>query len=204
MTGARGMIGIPYLSSLIWVGTFLFVIVLVTRNLLNSSHGRAMISVREDELAAKAMGIDVAQQKMLTFVIGSLFAGIAGALYAHINGFLHPSNFNFIKSFDPMIVIVFGGLGSISGTLFASFAWILVLEGFLRDILPSGFSWRYVVYRCCSVDDAAPAIRLLGDRIPFIKAELPKLKEGRRTSPSCGSPAEGDCERRQMLKMKNC
>jgi branched-chain amino acid transport system permease protein len=197
MKGARGMIGIPYLSSWIWVGAFLFVVVLITRNLLNSSHGRAIISVREDELAAKAMGIDVAQQKMLTFVIGSLFAGIAGALYAHINGFLHPSNFNFIKSFDPMIVIVFGGLGSISGTLFASFAWILVLEGFLRDILPSGFeSWRYVVYPLLLLLMMLlrPSGLLGGFEFPFIKAVLPPLKKKTASVPPqpAASPVEGD------------
>jgi branched-chain amino acid transport system permease protein len=197
MKGARGMIGIPYLSSWVWVGTILFVVVLVSRNLINSSHGRAMISVREDELAAKAMGIDVAGQKMLTFVIGSLFAGVAGALYAHINGFLHPSNFNFIKSFDPMIVIVFGGLGSISGTLFASFAWVLVLEGFLRDILPSGFeSWRYVVYPLLLLLMMLlrPSGLLGGFEFPFIKAELPPLKKKKAAAPSqpSATPVEGD------------
>lgn len=180
MKGARGMIGIPYLSSWVWIGIVLTIIVIVTRNLLNSSYGRAIISVREDELASKAMGIDVAQQKMLTFVLGSLFAGAAGALYAHINGFLHPSNFNFIKSFDPMIVIVFGGLGSVSGTLVASFAWILVLEGFLRDILPTGFeSWRYVVYPILLLLMMLlrPSGLLGGFEFPFIKAILPPLKK---------------------------
>jgi branched-chain amino acid transport system permease protein len=93
------------------------------------------------------MGVDIASQKTLTFVIGSLFAGLAGGLYAHINGFLHPNTFNFIKSFDPMIIIVFGGLGSITGTVVASFTWALVLEGFLRIFLPEGFeTWRFVVY----------------------------------------------------------
>lgn len=180
MKGARGMISIPYMSSWLWVGFFLLIILIVTRNLLNSSHGRAIISVREDELAAKAMGIDVTGQKLLTFVIGSLFAGVAGALYAHIDGFLHPSNFNFIKSFDPMIIIVFGGLGSLSGTVVASFGWILVLEGFLRDILPAGFeSWRYVVYPILLILMMLlrPSGLLGGFEFPFIKAILPPLKK---------------------------
>ncbi|MGB9521557.1 MAG: branched-chain amino acid ABC transporter permease, partial [Anaerolineales bacterium] len=100
-----------------------------------------------DEIAAKAMGINVAQQKTITFVLGSFFAGLAGALYAHVNGFLHPNTFNFIKSFDPMIIIVFGGLGSVSGTVVAAFTWALVLEGLLRLVLPQGFeTWRFVVY----------------------------------------------------------
>jgi len=179
MKGARGMVGIPRLTSWFWVFLFLFVVVVVTRNLLRSSYGRAIISIREDEIAAKAMGIDVAHYKNLTFVIGSLFAGLAGALYAHINGFLSPNTFNFIRSFDPMIIIVFGGLGSITGTLAASFTWALVLEGFLRLWLPEGFeTWRYVVY---------PILLLLlmllkpkglfGDyEIPFLRDQLPPLE----------------------------
>ncbi len=147
MKGARGMVGIPKTTSWLWVALFLIVVIIVIRNLLHSSHGRAIISVREDEIAAKAMGIDVGQQKTIAFVLGSFLAGLAGGLYAHINGFLHPNTFNFIKSFDPMIIVVFGGLGSVSGTIVAAFTWALVLEGFLRILLPTGFeTWRFVVY----------------------------------------------------------
>jgi branched-chain amino acid transport system permease protein len=178
MKGARGMIGIPKLTSWFWVFFFLILAVIITRNLLHSSYGRAIVSVREDEIAAKAMGIDIAHYKNLTFVLGSYFAGLAGALYAHINGFLHPNEFNFIKSFDPMIIVVFGGLGSVTGTIGASFAWALILEGFLRLWLPQGFeTWRFVVY---------PLLLLLvmllkpkglfGDfEIPFLRQILPPL-----------------------------
>jgi branched-chain amino acid transport system permease protein len=172
------MIGIPKLSSWFWIFFFLFLVVIITRNLLHSSYGRAIVSVREDEVAAKAMGIDVAHYKTLTFVLGSYFAGVAGALYAHINGFLHPNEFNFIKSFDPMIIVVFGGLGSVTGTVGAAFAWALILEGFLRLLLPQGFeTWRFVVY---------PLLLLLvmllkpqglfgGFEVPFLRQELPSL-----------------------------
>jgi branched-chain amino acid transport system permease protein len=178
MKGARGMIGIPKLTSWFWVFFFLLLVVIITRNLLHSSYGRAIVSVREDEIAAKAMGIDIAHYKTLTFVLGSYFAGLAGALYAHINGFLHPNEFNFIKSFDPMIIVVFGGLGSVTGTIGASFAWALILEGFLRLWLPQGFeTWRFVVY---------PLLLLLvmllkpkglfGDfEMPFLRQSLPSL-----------------------------
>ncbi len=86
--------------------------------------------------------------KILAFVIGSLFAGLAGALYAHINGFLHPNTFNFIKSFDPMIIIVFGGLGSMTGTVvgrlrLGAAAGRRAAPGPAR----TGFeTWRFVVY----------------------------------------------------------
>lgn len=178
MKGARGMIGIPKITTWFWAFLFLFLVVLVMRNLLHSSYGRAIISIREDEIAAKAMGIDVGNYKTMAFVLGSLFAGIGGAIYAHINGFLHPNTFNFIKSFDPMIIIVLGGLGSITGTIITSFVWVLLLEGVLRLILPEGFeTWRYVVY---------PIILLLvmllrpkgvfGDyELPFLRQLLPPM-----------------------------
>jgi len=180
MKGARGMIGIPKLTTWFWVFLMLVIVVVIMRNILHSSYGRAIIAVREDEIAGKAMGVDVAEYKILSFVIGSLFAGLAGGLYAHVNGFLHPSSFNFIKSFDPMIIIVLGGLGSMTGTLVASFAWALLLEGVLRLILPQGFElWRFVVY---------PVLLLLimllksnglfGDyEMPFLRQIIPPLQK---------------------------
>jgi branched-chain amino acid transport system permease protein len=180
MKGARGMVDIPKMTTWLWVSIFLLVVVIITRNLLHSSHGRAMVSVREDEIAAKAMGIDVAQQKTLTFVLGSLFAGLAGALYAHVNGFLHPTNFDFLKSFDPMIIVVFGGLGSITGTVFASFAWALVLEGVLRKWLPQGFeTWRYVVYPLLLIIMMLlrPKGLFGGFELPFLRQVLPSLRK---------------------------
>jgi branched-chain amino acid transport system permease protein len=177
MKGARGMVGIPNVTSLFWVFFFLVLVVVVIRNLLRSSFGRAIISVREDEIAAKAMGIDVAEYKIIAFVLGSFLAGLAGGLYAHVNGFLHPDTFNFIKSFDPMIVIVFGGLGSITGTVFAAFAWALVLEGVLRLFLPSGFeTWRFVVYPLLLLITMLLRPKgIFGDyEIPFLRQVMPK------------------------------
>jgi branched-chain amino acid transport system permease protein len=180
MKGARGMVGIPKITTWAWIFFFLLLIVVLTRNLLHSSYGRAIISVREDEIAAKAMGIDVAHYKTLTFVIGSLFAGLAGGLYAHIIGFLHPNTFNFIKSFDPMIIIVMGGLGSVTGTLAAAFTLYLVLEGGLRLWLPDGFeTWRYVIYPVLLLLTMLLRSKgLFGDyEIPFLRMDIPRLSE---------------------------
>ena len=173
MKGARGMIGIPKVSTWFWAFLFLFLVVLIMRNLLHSSYGRAIVSVREDEIAAKAMGIDVGNYKTLAFVLGSMFAGVGGAIYAHINGFLHPNTFNFIKSFDPMIIIVLGGLGSMTGTLVTSFVWIIVLEGLLRIYLPNGFeTWRYVAYPIILL-----LVMLLRPKGLFGDYELPYLRQ---------------------------
>jgi len=146
MKGSRGMVGIPPLTTWLWAFLFLILALVVMRNVIYSTVGRAMVSVREDEIAAKAMGIDTVRYKTLAFVIGSFYAGLAGGLYAHLYAFLHPSTFNFLKSFDIWIIVVFGGVGSITGTVIATFGWAALLEG-LRIFLPSGTeTWRFVVY----------------------------------------------------------
>jgi branched-chain amino acid transport system permease protein len=150
MKGGRGMIGIPKLTNWFWAFFFLMVVIVIMRNLIRSSTGRAIMAVREDETAAKAMGIDVANTKLLTFVIGSLFAGLGGGVYAHYIGFLSPNTFSFIAGFNPLIIIVFGGLGSMSGTIAAAFGWTFFLEGLLRVLLgqmgTEAPTWRFVLY----------------------------------------------------------
>jgi len=150
MKGGRGMIGIPKLTNWFWAFVFLVAVIVVMRNLMHSTTGRAIMSVREDETAAKVMGIDVANNKLLAFVVGSLFAGIGGGVYAHFIGFLSPGTFDFLVGFNPLIIVVFGGLGSMTGTITASFGWIFVLEGLLRVILgqlgTDAPTWRFVLY----------------------------------------------------------
>jgi branched-chain amino acid transport system permease protein len=150
MKGGRGMIGIPKLTTWFWAFFFLVAVVVIMRNLIHSTTGRAVLSVREDETAAKVMGIDVAGHKLLAFVVGSFFAGIGGGVYAHFIGFLSPGTFDFLVGFNPLIIVVFGGLGSMSGTLAASFGWIFFLEGLLRVILgqlgTEAPTWRFVLY----------------------------------------------------------
>ncbi len=150
MKGGRGMIGIPKLTSWFWTFFFLMLVIVLMRNLIRSSTGRAILSVREDETAARAMGIDVASTKLLSFVAGSFFAGIGGGVYAHFIGFLSPGTFDFLVSFNPLIIVVFGGLGSMTGSLVASFGWIYFLEGLLRVLLgqmgTEAPTWRFVLY----------------------------------------------------------
>ena len=150
MKGGRGMLGIPKLTTWFWTFAFLLAIIVVMRNLIHSSTGRTILSVREDETAAKVMGIDVANNKLMAFVIGSFFAGIGGGVYAHFIGFLSPGTFDFLIGFNPLIIVVFGGLGSMTGTLTASFGWIFFLEGLLRVVLgqlgTEAPTWRFVLY----------------------------------------------------------
>ena len=150
MKGGRGMIGIPKVTTWFWAFLFMLLVIIIMRNVIRSSTGRAIMSVREDETAAIAMGIDVADTKLLSFVIGSLFAGIGGAVYAHYIGFLSPGTFDFLVGFNPLIVVVFGGLGSMSGTIAAAFGWTFFLEGMLRVVLgylgTEAPTWRFVLY----------------------------------------------------------
>lgn len=150
MKGGRGMIGIPKLTTWFWAFLFLLVVIVIMRNLIHSSTGRAIMSVREDETAARAMGIDVAFYKLFAFVVGSFFAGLGGGVYAHYIGFLSPGTFDFLVGFNPLIIVVFGGLGSMTGTIAASFGWIFFLEGLLRVLLSQlgteAPTWRYVLY----------------------------------------------------------
>jgi branched-chain amino acid transport system permease protein len=146
MGGSRGMGSIPRLTSFLWVFPLALLAVVVMRNIVFSGVGRALISVREDELAAEAVGINSTRYKTLGFVVGCMFAGAAGGLYAHLYAFLHPSNFDFLKSIDVLLIVVLGGLGSISGTIVAAVAWTFLLEG-LRLALPaSAQDWRWVIY----------------------------------------------------------
>ena len=144
------MIGIPQLTNWFWAFAFLLLVIVIMRNVVHSSTGRAIMSVREDETASKAMGINVANYKLLAFVVGSLFAGIGGGVYAHYIGFLSPGTFDFLSGFNPLIIIVFGGLGSMTGTVVAAFGWTFFLEGLLRVLLgqlgTEAPTWRYVLY----------------------------------------------------------
>ncbi len=136
--GARGMTGIAKMTTVPWVVFFLLASLLAVRNMIHSSYGRAILSIREDEIAAETMGIDTFRYKMAGFVTGCAFAGVAGGLYAHLYTFLHPSNFDFFKSIDILVIVVLGGLGNMSGTVAASFGWVFLLEG-LRVVLPPGY-----------------------------------------------------------------
>lgn len=148
--GARGFYGIPGIHSffisfsmaLIW--TALTVVILA--RLVRSTHGRGFLSVREDEIAAEAMGINTTQMKVRAFVISSFFAGIAGSIFAHFANYLNPSSFQFLKSVDVVIMVVLGGMGSLTGSLVAAVI-VTVLPELLRPLQEiTGYDLRMVIY----------------------------------------------------------
>ena len=130
--GATGF-SVPGYSNFIWVGGFAVITTIVVRNIVRSDFGRALISIREDELASEAMGINTTRYKVMAFVISSSFAGIAGVLFGHYKKFLHTNDFQFIRSFEIIIMIVLGGMGSISGSILGAIV-IKILTELLRRL----------------------------------------------------------------------
>ena len=128
--GSRGFSGIPQLSNFFWVYLLVLITIITIRNLIQSSYGRAFISIRDDEIAAEAMGVDTTRYKVLSFVISSMFAGIAGGLFGHFTMYLHPNSFLFTTSFYLIIMIVVGGLGTISGSGLGAVLVTVTLELF--------------------------------------------------------------------------
>jgi branched-chain amino acid transport system permease protein len=128
--GARGFSGIPQLSNFFWVYLLVLLTIVTIRNLIHSSYGRAFISIRDDEIAAEAMGVDTTRYKVLSFVISSMFAGIAGGLFGHFQMYLHPNSFLFTTSFYLIIMIVVGGLGTIEGAVLGAILVTVTLELF--------------------------------------------------------------------------
>jgi branched-chain amino acid transport system permease protein len=131
--GALGLSGTPQYASLFMVWFWVFVVVLLSRRLLNSPHGRSLLAIREDEVAAEAMGVDTTAYKVRAFVVSSFFAGVAGGLFSHFVPLTSPNSFTFVKSIEVVVMIVAGGLGSTSGALLAAVFLTLLPEG-LRTI----------------------------------------------------------------------
>jgi len=151
-TGFRGAVApwegraiIPQYANFIWIGGFAIITIVVVYNIVNSDVGRALISIREDELAAEAMGVNTTRYKVISFVISSAFAGVAGALFGHFRQFLHTNDFQFIKSIEIIIMIVLGGMGSITGAVLGAIV-ITILPELLRKLPGDLYGYRLVIY----------------------------------------------------------
>jgi branched-chain amino acid transport system permease protein len=128
-----GLSGIPQTSSVAMVGFFVFLVVLVARRIAGSSHGRSLWAIREDEVAAEAMGVNTTGYKVRAFVISSFFAGVAGGLFAHFVPIINPGSFTFVRSMEIVVMVVLGGLGSTTGAIVAAVFLSLLPEG-LRSL----------------------------------------------------------------------
>ena len=140
--GALGVKGIPQFSNLWWtVGVAVFTIFIVKR-LIASSYGRALMSIRENEIAAEAIGVNLTYHKVMSFTVSAFFAGVGGGVMASLLTTIDPRAFMFIMTFNVLIVVVIGGMGSITGTVIAAFLFNIFLE-YLRPI-EEGFSLAFI------------------------------------------------------------
>jgi branched-chain amino acid transport system permease protein len=139
--GARGWPGIPNYTNFWNVLLINIVAIIVLANLIRSRHGRNMIAIREEELASQIVGINVFRTKMVSLMISAGYAGIAGGMLAHYMTFLQPKMFSLAKSTEMTIIVIFGGLGSISGSVLGA----LVLTS-LPEVLRAFYEWRLVCY----------------------------------------------------------
>ncbi len=128
--GAIGLSGIPKYTTLPIAVVSLVLTVIIAWTLIHSKYGRNFTAIREQEIAAEAVGIDVTKSKKLAFVFSAMLAGWAGALYAHNLMFLSPIMFNLPKSAELTITVVIGGLGSLTGSIFGSLVVTLLPEIF--------------------------------------------------------------------------
>ena len=139
--GAAGFKGIQHLTNFTWVFFIMLAALFIIKNFVNSRHGRACLAIRENEIAAESMGIYTTKYKVLAFTIGAFFAGIAGTLFGHNMYILSPASFTFMQSFNILIMVVMGGLGSMTGSI----AGALVVT-FLSAALASFPNARMIIY----------------------------------------------------------
>lgn len=138
--GPRGLLGIAQLTSLPWAFFWTAATLWVIRNLVHSRFGRGITAVREDEVAARLVGINTRQVKVVAFVVSAFFTGVAGGLFAHLLQFINPKMFDIIKSTEMLVMVYLGGIGSLAGSVIGGTLFTVMME-LLRPLE----TWRMVV-----------------------------------------------------------
>ncbi len=126
--GALGISGIPEYTNIWWIYLWLGITVYVTWRIVDSYHGRAMIAIREDSIAAQSLGIDTFRYRLMAFVIGAFFAGVAGGLYAHLITLIDPRAFSFVLTFNVIIMLIVGGMYTISGAWLGAVLFTVLMQ----------------------------------------------------------------------------
>ena len=137
---ALGLSGVPQWTSLFSCWLIVFITIIVARRIAASTHGRSLLAIREDEVAAEAMGVDTTAYKVRSFVVAAFFAGLAGAVFAHYQSIVNPTSFTFVKSMEIVVMIVAGGLGSTTGAVLAAVVLTLLPEALRSIFLAAGAS----------------------------------------------------------------
>jgi branched-chain amino acid transport system permease protein len=130
---ALGLSGVPQRTTFFSCWLIVVLVVVVARRIRRSTHGRALLAIREDEIAAEAMGVNTTAYKVRAFVVASFFAGLAGGVFAHYQSIVAPSSFTFVKSMEVVVMVVAGGLGSTTGAVIAA-VFLTLLPEALRSL----------------------------------------------------------------------
>ena len=139
--GAMGLSKIPRYSNYTWTYIVLIITILIIANMVNSRHGRAICSIRENYVASESIGINVSKYKIMAFVVAAFFAGVAGVLYGHNLSFLKPSDFDYNKSIEILVIVVLGGMGNIKGSVIAA-----IVMTVLPEMLRAADDFRMLLY----------------------------------------------------------
>lgn len=131
--GAVGLTGIPGYTNFFWTFSFAALTTYTVVSLVHSTYGRAFVAVHDDEVAAEAMGVNTTKYKIIAFVVGAFFAGIAGGIYGHFKLSIDPRGFDFIASIEIVVMVILGGMGNTGGVIVAAIILTLLPE-FLRQV----------------------------------------------------------------------
>lgn len=168
--GTSGLDGIPSLGSKFKTFSFSYALVLITllviRNIVTSRHGRAITAIRDNAIAAESVGINIKSYKIKVFTVSAFFAGIAGVILGHYINFIEPANFNYNVSIEVLVMVVFGGMGNLLGSIIAA-----TVITFLPEILRDFDQYRLLIYALALI------IMMLASASPRVNALKLKAKE---------------------------
>ncbi len=139
--GALGLNGIPSYTTVFWVFSVAALAVFTVTCLVRSTYGRGFMATRDDEIASEAVGLNTTRYKIVAFVVGAFFAGVAGGLYGHFKLTITPTGFDFTKSIEIVVMVILGGMGNTTGVIFAA-----ILLTILPEVLRSVDQYRMVLY----------------------------------------------------------
>lgn len=139
--GAQGLKSIPWMQDFTVIYFLMVISVALMYSIMTSRHGRAVLAIREDEIASEASGINTTYYKTFAFVISAIFAGIAGGIYAHNIGLIVPKGFDYNYSINILVMVVLGGMGSFTGSIISA-----VILTILPEFLRSFADYRMIIY----------------------------------------------------------
>ncbi len=128
--GPRGLNGVPLWTNLRWVFLLTALSVFAIYSLVNSTFGKGIVAIREDEIAAELMGVNTRKVKLVAFMVSSFIAGMSGGLFAHVLAYVNPGVFGILKSTEALVMVYLGGMGSISGSVIAAVLFTILIEAF--------------------------------------------------------------------------